>query len=117
MEILYYIELKETNMSKNVSSCAVKNLPARTPPHERRQTMKNSKNLETKTRLCEAYKKTRLLETADLSRFEGRLSPAEIEELKKQISYLVLEAEEEAFMAALEFSENTVIPFVRSNVS
>ena len=54
-------------------------------------------------KLYESYKKARLLEDADLNRFEGRLSHDELEELKSQILYLVLEAEEEAFLSALEF--------------
>lgn len=56
-------------------------------------------------KLYEGYKKARLLEDADLNRFEGRLSHDELEELKSQILYLVLEAEEEAFLSALELKE------------
>lgn len=59
--------------------------------------------MENYINLYENYKETRKLEEADLSRFEGRLGDREIEELKKQILYLVLEAEEEAFLSALKY--------------
>lgn len=51
--------------------------------------------------LFENYKKSRALEEADLKYLEKRLSPAELAQLEKQIKYLVLEAEEEAFFSAL----------------
>ena len=51
--------------------------------------------------IFEAYKSTRTLEEADLSWLEGRLTDAEVKELKKQIDYLLMEAEEEAFFSAL----------------
>lgn len=56
----------------------------------------------------ESYKNSRKYEEADLSWLKRRLSPFEIEELKKQINYLILEAEEEAFMSACEGISNVI---------
>lgn len=56
----------------------------------------------------EAYKTLHSYEKADLSWLTGKLTHREIEELRKQIDYLILEAEEEAFVYAYENTSNVI---------
>lgn len=63
---------------------------------------KGDDNMKNESILFENYTGSRTLEEPDLKYLENRLSPSELEELRKQILYLQLEAEEEAFYSALE---------------
>ena len=56
----------------------------------------------------EAYKNLHSYEKVELSWLTGKLTAYEIEELEKQIEYLILEAEEAAFAYAYEGTSNVI---------
>ena len=58
--------------------------------------------------ILESYKKTRVCEPVDLDWLKGKLNESELSELRKQIEYIVLEAEEEAFVSALGYSAGEI---------
>lgn len=58
--------------------------------------------------ILETYKKTRVCEPVDLDWLKGKLNENELSELRKQIEYIVLEAEEEAFVSALGYSAGEI---------
>ena len=56
----------------------------------------------------EAYKNLHSYEKVELGWLTGKLTAYEIEELEKQIEYLILEAEEAAFTYAYEGTSNVI---------
>ncbi len=58
--------------------------------------------------ILETYKKIRVCEPVDLDWLKGKLNESELSELRKQIEYIVLEAEEEAFVSALGYSAGEI---------
>ena len=58
--------------------------------------------------ILEIIKEKPTIEQSELSWLTGKLTAYEIEELEKQIEYLILEAEEAAFTYAYEGTSNVI---------
>ena len=67
------------------------------------------KIIDDNIKIYETYKNSRILENIDLAWLSNKLDHEELKYLKRQISYLILEAEEEAFITALYTATNTSI--------